>query len=80
MQTKRLFDGEQANYAVEFGSSRDNDRLNGIIKGRLSLTKAEVASTFEDVITKTLNSCLNLLGDQKVKVRVTTSIPGLPLT
>lgn len=69
LQTKRLFDGEQRSYAVDFGSSRDNDRPNGILKGRLSLTKAEVASTFESVVQQALNSCSALLRGQKVKVR-----------
>ncbi|KIM25123.1 hypothetical protein M408DRAFT_223807 [Serendipita vermifera MAFF 305830] len=66
-RTKRLFDGEVTSYAVDFGSTRDNDRLNGVIKGRLSLTKTEIASTFEDVIGRTVHSCLNLLGERKVK-------------
>ncbi|KIM25121.1 hypothetical protein M408DRAFT_26521 [Serendipita vermifera MAFF 305830] len=66
-RTKRLFDGEIGSYAVDFGGTRDNDRRNGIIKGRLSLTKAEIASTFEDVIRRTMQSCLSLLSDRAIK-------------
>lgn len=66
-RTKRLFDGEMTNYAVEFGTTRDNDRPRGIIKGRLSLTMNEVSSTFEDVIHRIVNSCLVLLCARNVK-------------
>ena len=66
-QPKRHPDGTRASYVVDFGSIRDNDRKNGIIKGKLSLTNAEVASTFEDVIQRTINSCLTLLSGRNVK-------------
>ncbi|KIM19487.1 hypothetical protein M408DRAFT_83484, partial [Serendipita vermifera MAFF 305830] len=66
-RTKRLFDGEAMNYAVDFGSTRDNDRANGVIKGRLSLTATEIGSAFEDVIKRIMDSCLNLLKGRKVK-------------
>ncbi|KIM20871.1 hypothetical protein M408DRAFT_30005 [Serendipita vermifera MAFF 305830] len=66
-RTKRLFDGEMTNYAVEFGTTRDNDRPKGIIKGRLSLTMNEISSTFEDVIQRIVNSCLVLLCARNVK-------------
>ncbi|KIM25125.1 hypothetical protein M408DRAFT_331413 [Serendipita vermifera MAFF 305830] len=66
-RTKRLFDGEVTSYAVDFGNTRDNDRPNGIIKGRLSLITTEIASTFEDVIKRTMDSCLKLLSGRKVQ-------------
>ncbi|KIM25126.1 hypothetical protein M408DRAFT_331414 [Serendipita vermifera MAFF 305830] len=66
-RTKRLFDGEVTSYAVNFGTTRDNDRPNGIIKGKLSLTKTEIGSTFEDVIKRIMDSCLGLLQGRKVK-------------
>ncbi|KIM25124.1 hypothetical protein M408DRAFT_26524 [Serendipita vermifera MAFF 305830] len=66
-RTKRLFDGKTTNYAVDFGSTRDNDRPNRVIKGRLSLTATEIGSTFEDVIKRIMDSCLHLLSGQKVK-------------
>ncbi|KIM19447.1 hypothetical protein M408DRAFT_43717, partial [Serendipita vermifera MAFF 305830] len=66
-KTKRLFDGEATNYTVDFGSTRDNDRTSGVIRGRLSLTATEVGSTFEDVIKRVMDSCLNLLRGQEVK-------------
>ncbi|KIM20870.1 hypothetical protein M408DRAFT_333766 [Serendipita vermifera MAFF 305830] len=66
-RTKRLFDGEVTSYAVDFGSTRDNDRANGVIKGRLSLSAPEIASTFEDVIKRIMDNCLNLLRGRKVK-------------
>lgn len=69
-QPKRHPDGTRATYVMNFGGIGDNDRKNGIIKGKLSLTNAEVASTFEDVVQRTMNSCLTLLSGRNVKVRV----------
>lgn len=65
-RTKRLFDGQQESNIITFGSRRDNDRDFGIIQGRLTLGKSEVASTFSFPIEKVLNSCKTLLKNRKV--------------
>lgn len=69
-QTKRIFDDTQPSNVIHFGRSGDNDRENGIIKGKLSLNKDEVGSTYDDVVTRIVNSCLRLLRGQKVQVSV----------
>jgi hypothetical protein len=53
---------------VEVGSSRDTDRLHGIVKGKLLLTREEVGAPFEDVTKKIVASCLELLNGRKVQV------------
>lgn len=68
-QTKRIFDGTHESSVIQFGFSSDNDRPHDIIKGKMSLNKAEVAITFDNVITRIVDSCLKLLRGQKVKVR-----------
>ncbi|CAG7852385.1 SubName: Full=Uncharacterized protein {ECO:0000313/EMBL:CCA68622.1} [Serendipita indica DSM 11827] len=64
-RTKRLFDGQQESNIITFGSRRDNDRDFGIIQGRLTLGKSEVASTFSFPIEKVLNSCKTLLKTER---------------
>jgi hypothetical protein len=68
-QTKRKFDGTQNSSIIKFGRDWDNDREHGITKGRISLTKDEVESTFNEVIPRIVNSCSNLLSGRKVEVR-----------
>jgi hypothetical protein len=53
---------------IEFGTPRDNDRVLGILKGKLSLTKVEVSATFDGVVSRIVDSCLNLLRGRKVQV------------
>jgi hypothetical protein len=53
---------------VDFGSSRDNDRPYGVIKGKLSLTRQEAETPFEDVIKRIAGNCLELLNGRKVQV------------
>ncbi|KIM25133.1 hypothetical protein M408DRAFT_331419 [Serendipita vermifera MAFF 305830] len=66
-RTKRIFNGSLGSYVVDFGSTRDNDRARGIIKGKLSVSALEVETTFEDVVQRTIASCLRLLGNYGVK-------------
>lgn len=56
---------------IHFGRISDNDRQFNILKGRLSLSKDEVRSTFDDVIWRIFGSCVNLFPGQKVKVSST---------
>ncbi|CAG8644588.1 7679_t:CDS:2, partial [Acaulospora colombiana] len=60
-KTKRLFDGTQSSNVVQFGRARDNDRSHGILKGKINLTTAEVRSTFDDTVARTVSSCGKLL-------------------
>jgi hypothetical protein len=67
-QTKRLFDGSQSSSVITFGRSSDNDRAHGIIKGKLSLSRSEVADAFNQSVDGTMSSCLKLLRGRKIKV------------
>jgi hypothetical protein len=55
---------------LDFGGPRDNDRSLGILKGKLSLTQAEVSSTFDGVVSRIMDSCLHLLRGRKVQVSI----------
>ncbi|PVF96862.1 hypothetical protein CPB86DRAFT_786494 [Serendipita vermifera] len=66
-KTKRIFDGTQTSSILQFGTPRDNDRDRGILKGKISLTRAEVRSTFEGVASRIMESCLVLLRGRKVQ-------------
>ncbi|PVF96864.1 hypothetical protein CPB86DRAFT_475981 [Serendipita vermifera] len=66
-KTKRIFDGTQTSNVINFGGPRDNDRDHGILKGKLTLTRAEVSTTFDDVVAKTVNSNLRLLRGRKIQ-------------
>ncbi|KIM24672.1 hypothetical protein M408DRAFT_331646 [Serendipita vermifera MAFF 305830] len=66
-KTKRKFDGTQVNSIIKFGRDWDNDREHGIFKGRITLSKDEVQSTFNEVIPRIVNSCSNLLSGRKVE-------------
>ncbi|KAG8804483.1 hypothetical protein FRC16_007892 [Serendipita sp. 398] len=66
-KTKRKFDGTQTNSIIKFGKDWDNDREHGIFKGRITLTKQEVESTFNEVIPRIVASCSNLLSGRKVE-------------
>jgi hypothetical protein len=63
-----VFDGTQTSSILSFGNARDNDRDNGIIKGKLTLSLGEVASTFDDTVTRTVDSCLRLLQGRNIQV------------
>jgi hypothetical protein len=67
-KTKRKFDGTQASI-IRFGKDWDNDRPHGIIKGRLTLSKEDVATAFNAVIPRIVSSVSNLLDGRKVEVR-----------
>ncbi|KAG8778127.1 hypothetical protein FRC15_010959 [Serendipita sp. 397] len=66
-KTKRLFDGTQTSNVVDFGGNKDNDRSYGIIKGKLILSKDEVAQTFDNVIGGIVESCQKLLRGRRVE-------------
>ncbi|KAG8846504.1 hypothetical protein FRB91_000722 [Serendipita sp. 411] len=66
-KTKRLFDGTQTSNMVDFGGNKDNDRSYGIIKGKLILSKDEVAQTFDNVIGGIVESCQKLLRGRRVE-------------
>ncbi|PVF93789.1 hypothetical protein CPB86DRAFT_818523 [Serendipita vermifera] len=61
VNTKRLFGSSLSSNVIHFGRNQDNDREHGIIKGRISLTSEEIQSTFDDLVTRTVDSCLKLL-------------------
>jgi hypothetical protein len=73
LQTKRIFDGNQFANVIQFGRIRDNDRQYGVLRGKLSLTADEVASTFKRTVDDIKESCLKLLRGRKVKVRLDMS-------
>jgi len=73
LQTKRIFDGNQFANVIHFGRIRDSDRQYGILRGKLSLTADEVASTFKRTVDDIKESCLKLLRGRKVKVRLDMS-------
>jgi hypothetical protein len=50
-----------------FGGRRDNDRQYNIVQGRLTLTRDEVAQTFDGVVGSIVDSCLRLLRGQKIQ-------------
>ncbi|KAG8792690.1 hypothetical protein FRC17_008556, partial [Serendipita sp. 399] len=66
-KTKRLFSGTQDSNILDFGGRRDNDREHNIIQGKITLTRNEVSRTFDEVITRTVNSCLKLLRGRKIQ-------------
>jgi len=66
-KTKRKFDGTQ-NSIIRFGKDWDNDRAHGIVKGRLTLSKEDVATAFNAVIPRIISSVSNLLDGRKVEV------------
>lgn len=53
---------------IHFGRNADNDRSVGIIKGRISLTKAEIGTTYDNVIMRIEDSCIKLLRGRKIQV------------
>ncbi|KAG8809988.1 hypothetical protein FRC19_004859, partial [Serendipita sp. 401] len=66
-KAKRLFNGTSDSNIIQFGSRRDNDRNFGIIQGKITLNRLEVAGIFEDTIRSIVNSCMELLKGQNVK-------------
>jgi hypothetical protein len=67
-KTKRKFDGSQTSI-IRFGKDWDNDRAHGVVKGRLTLSKEEVATAFGAVVPRIVSSVSNLLDGRKVEVR-----------
>lgn len=53
---------------IHFGRNSDNDRNFNILKGRITLHKEEVQSTFDNVIEIIVNSCLKLFKGHKIEV------------
>jgi hypothetical protein len=64
-----VFDGSQDTIAIRFGGNRDLDRAYGIVRGVITLTKQEVASTFDPAIKSILESCQRLSEGTEVQVR-----------
>ncbi|KAG9021183.1 hypothetical protein FS842_006779, partial [Serendipita sp. 407] len=65
-KTKRKFDGTQTSI-IRFGKDWDNDRAHGVVKGRLTLSSEEVASSFRAVVPRIVSSVSNLLDGRKVE-------------
>jgi hypothetical protein len=63
-----VFDGSQETIAIKFGGKRDTDRDYGIVQGRITLTKQEVASTFDPAIKSILESCQRLMEGAEIQV------------
>ncbi|PVF93793.1 hypothetical protein CPB86DRAFT_789737 [Serendipita vermifera] len=66
-KTKRLFGSDLSSNTIHFGRNQDNDRANGILKGRITLASEEIGSTFNDPVSRTIDSCLKLLQGYKVE-------------
>ncbi|PVF93790.1 hypothetical protein CPB86DRAFT_789732 [Serendipita vermifera] len=66
-KTKRLFGSDLTSNVIHFGRAQDNDRANGILKGRITLTSEEIGSVFNDPVSRTIDSCLKLLKGHKVQ-------------
>lgn len=65
-KTKRLFDGSDVASTIHFGRAVDNDDQYNIHKGKLSLTKQEVAETFEPAIQRIILNCVELIRDRTI--------------
>ncbi|KAG8817275.1 hypothetical protein FRC17_011311 [Serendipita sp. 399] len=66
-RTKRVFDGTQESNVIDFGSRRDNDRDYNIIQGKITLTRSEVSSMFDNVVARSVASCSKLLHRRNIK-------------
>ncbi|PVF93791.1 hypothetical protein CPB86DRAFT_767059 [Serendipita vermifera] len=66
-KTKRRFGGDLSSNVISFGRNSDNDREHGIFKGKITLTPEEIQSTFDDVVTKIVGSCLKLLRNYQIQ-------------
>ncbi|KAG8813937.1 hypothetical protein FRC17_001373, partial [Serendipita sp. 399] len=66
-KSKRIFDGTQVTNTLDFGGARDNDRAHGILKGKITVSKDEVGRSFDDVVARTMESCLKLLHGRKIR-------------
>ncbi|PVF92761.1 hypothetical protein CPB86DRAFT_877647 [Serendipita vermifera] len=66
-KTKRLFGGSLPSNVIHFGRNSDNDREHGILKGKLTLSNEEIASTFEESIRRTVQNCIKILGNQTTR-------------
>ncbi|CAG7852393.1 SubName: Full=Uncharacterized protein {ECO:0000313/EMBL:CCA74286.1} [Serendipita indica DSM 11827] len=66
-KTKRLFDGNQTSNIVQFGGNKDTDKDFSILKGKLTLTKNEVAQCFDGAIAAIVESCQRLLQTHRVE-------------
>jgi hypothetical protein len=53
---------------IHFGRNSDNDREHGILKGKLTLNNEEIASTFNDSVKRTVQSCQKILQNQHTRV------------
>ncbi|KAH7100086.1 hypothetical protein BKA62DRAFT_801954 [Auriculariales sp. MPI-PUGE-AT-0066] len=60
-KTKRKYDGSSDPSVITFGRKTDNDPDYGINKGKFSLTSAEVATTFQNVIKDISESFQSIL-------------------
>ncbi|KAG8772201.1 hypothetical protein FRC20_002802 [Serendipita sp. 405] len=66
-KTKRIFDDTQTLCILDFGGSRDNDRRHNILKGKITLTNAEVGMSFDDVVARIVDSVLKLMRGRPVR-------------
>ncbi|KIM20155.1 hypothetical protein M408DRAFT_334111 [Serendipita vermifera MAFF 305830] len=66
-ELKPSFDDTMEKYELKFGSLRDHDPTIGIQKGRITLSRQDLATIFDSVTNQILGSCLNTLINQKTK-------------
>ncbi|KAG8753939.1 hypothetical protein FRC14_005519 [Serendipita sp. 396] len=66
-KTKRAFDGSQATNVIQFGSSKDNDKVYDIVKGKLTLSCEEIEEAYVSVIFSIVDSCNTLLANHMVQ-------------
>ncbi|KAG8818577.1 hypothetical protein FRC17_010781 [Serendipita sp. 399] len=65
-KTLRVFDGSYSDSVLHFGSTRDNDRRYGIMRGKLTLTMTEVARAFDDTVDCIIQSCQRLFEGSRI--------------
>ncbi|CAG7852131.1 SubName: Full=Uncharacterized protein {ECO:0000313/EMBL:CCA70381.1} [Serendipita indica DSM 11827] len=66
-KTKRKFDGTNASSIIKFGKDWDNDKAHGVVKGRITLTRSDVETTFNEVLPRIVASCSHLVSGRKVE-------------
>jgi hypothetical protein len=77
--TKREFGDRNSEYIIRFGGMRDNDPAFNIMRGRLTLSREEIAPAFADVVNIIEESCSRLLSDGNVNVSPVQAYSGAQL-
>lgn len=73
LQVKRLFDGTNQANIIDFGGTSDSDKDYNVKRGKISLSRYEVSSTFEKPIAMIVDSCTRLTAGREIKVSDSSS-------